>query len=48
MRIRKNNKESSDLSEKKGNNELEISDEEVKSSQSEKLPPLIEDAECLR
>ena len=43
-RIEKNNK-NLQLNEKKGNNELEISDEEIKSSQSGKLPPLIEDEE---
>jgi len=31
------------LNDKKGNNDLEISDEEVKSSQPVKLPPLIKD-----
>ena len=33
------------FNQEKGNNELEISDEEVKSSQQEKLPPLIDAAE---
>jgi outer membrane protein assembly factor BamE len=35
------------INDKKGNNELEISDKEEKSSQPVKLPPLIEDTEVL-
>ena len=35
------------LNDKKGNNDLEISDEEVRSSDPVKLPPLIEDTKGL-
>ena len=42
--IEKNNK-NLQLNDKKGNNEIEITDEEVKPSQPVKLPPLIEGAE---
>ena len=38
---------SEDRDEKKNNNKLEISHEKVKSSQPEKLPPLIEDTEVV-
>jgi len=42
--LEKNNK-NLQLDEKKGNNELKVSDEEIKSPQSEKLPSLTEDSE---
>jgi len=42
--LEKNNK-NLQLNEKKGNNELKTSDEEIKSPQSEELPSLIEDSE---
>ena len=42
--VEKNNKYLQ-LDKKKGNNDLEISDEEVKSSEPEKLPSIIEDTE---